>query len=60
VPFTENALLVIGSESHGIHPQNFDFINKKITIPAFGNAESLNASIATSIIVDNFKRISIR
>jgi TrmH family RNA methyltransferase len=60
VPFTENALLVIGSESHGIHPRNFDFINKKITIPAFGNAESLNASIATSIIVDNFKRISIR
>lgn len=59
IEYTKNALLVIGSESHGIHPQNFDLINKKITIPAFGNAESLNASIATSIIVDNFKRISI-
>ena len=59
-PFTHNSLLVIGSESHGIHPSLFQLINKKITIPSFGNAESLNASIATSIIVDNFKRIAIQ
>jgi len=58
-PFTKNSLLVIGSESHGIHPSHFKLINKKITIPSFGNAESLNASIATSIIVDNFKRMTI-
>lgn len=58
-PFTKNSLLVIGSESHGIHPSHFELINKKITIPSFGNAESLNASIATSIIVDNFKRMTI-
>jgi TrmH family RNA methyltransferase len=59
-PFTHNSLLVIGSESHGIHPSHFELINKKITIPSFGNAESLNASIATSIIVDNFKRMAIQ
>ena len=31
-------------------------ISKKITIPAFGQAESLNVAMASGIILDNIKR----
>ena len=48
--------LVIGSESHGIRTEILPFISEKITIPGFGNAESLNAAVATGIILDNFSR----
>jgi TrmH family RNA methyltransferase len=52
----KNAFLVIGSESHGISEEVGKFIQRKITIPKFGNAESLNAAMATAVILDNFKR----
>lgn len=48
----ENITLVIGSESHGISPKLEKYITNKITIPRYGQAESLNASIATAIILD--------
>src|SRR5438128_1706538 len=44
-----NALLIVGSESHGI-PQNWiDQCDEKITLPMPGNFESLNAAVAGSI-----------
>ena len=46
----------MGSESHGIREQVAPYINQKITIPAFGGAESLNVAMATGIILDNIKR----
>ena len=49
-------ILLIGSESHGISPQLAEFIHTKITIPAFGQAESLNAGVATAILLDNLSR----
>jgi TrmH family RNA methyltransferase len=48
--------LVIGSESHGISPEIEKLINTKITIPRVGLAESLNAAVATGIILDNIFR----
>jgi TrmH family RNA methyltransferase len=54
--FAAKGLLVMGSESHGIREQVAPFINQKITIPAFGGAESLNVAMATGIILDNIKR----
>ncbi|MFA7082572.1 MAG: RNA methyltransferase [Bacteroidales bacterium] len=56
------ALIIIGSESHGISPEIRPLITHPITIPSFSlaqSAESLNASIATSIIVSEFKRREI-
>jgi len=44
--------LVIGSESHGIRKELEWYITDKITIPRFGGAESLNAWVATGIILD--------
>lgn len=48
--------LVIGNESRGIAEDLEKFIQNKITIPTFGTAESLNAGVATGIILDNFRR----
>jgi TrmH family RNA methyltransferase len=50
------AYLVIGSESHGIRPPLEKYITDKITIPCYGEAESLNAWVATAIILDNLRR----
>ncbi len=44
--------LVIGSESHGIRPYLEPYITDKITIPRFGDAESLNAWVATAVILE--------
>lgn len=52
-------IIIIGSESHGISNEILPLINNPITIPNFSinqRAESLNASIATGIIVSEFKR----
>ena len=44
--------LVIGSEAHGISSGLEKYITDKITIPRFGSAESLNAGVATAVILD--------
>ncbi|MCE2571325.1 RNA methyltransferase [Motilimonas eburnea] len=52
----QSGIIVLGSESHGIRGAVADSINHKITIPNFGQAESLNVAMAGAIILDNFKR----
>jgi TrmH family RNA methyltransferase len=52
----KSAFIVMGSESHGISSSVANLITDKITIPSFGQAESLNVAMATGIILDNFKR----
>ena len=47
------AILVIGSEGNGISEAVLPFITNKITIPKIGGAESLNAAVATGIIVSH-------
>jgi RNA methyltransferase, TrmH family len=56
VEFNTQGVVVMGSESHGISEQVAQFISHPITIPAFGEAESLNVAMATGIILDNIKR----
>jgi TrmH family RNA methyltransferase len=46
--------LVIGNEGKGINENLQPYITKKISIKRFGEAESLNAAIATAIICDHF------
>jgi TrmH family RNA methyltransferase len=58
--FQEDSILIIGSESHGISPGIQQYVNHKITIPRFrtdNKPESLNASIATAIMISEIKRI---
>ncbi|MCK8082002.1 RNA methyltransferase [Vibrio sp. 1CM24A] len=54
--FTANGILLMGSESHGIREHAAKYVTDKITIPAFGGAESLNVAMATGIILDNMRR----
>jgi len=56
----KEGILVIGSESHGIREKVHPFITNRISIPNFSKgqnkAESLNASIATAILLSEMKR----
>ncbi|NOH98894.1 RNA methyltransferase [Vibrio sp. 99-70-13A1] len=54
--FSAEGILLMGSESHGIREEAAKFVTDKITIPAFGGAESLNVAMATGIILDNIRR----
>ncbi|AYV24194.1 RNA methyltransferase [Vibrio mediterranei] len=54
--FSSEGILLMGSESHGVRPDAAQYVTDKITIPAFGGAESLNVAMATGIILDNFRR----
>ena len=47
-------LIVIGNESRGISPTVEKLIAHRITIPRYGKAESLNAGVATAIVLDVF------
>ena len=52
----KNGILLIGNEGNGINENLLSVVNTPITIPKRGNAESLNASIATAIFCDSFAR----
>jgi TrmH family RNA methyltransferase len=54
--FAPVANIVIWNESHGISQEIEKFITDKITIPRFWKAESLNAWVATWVILDNILR----
>jgi RNA methyltransferase, TrmH family len=54
--FPKAGILVIGNESNGIRDEVISLLNDKLMIPRFGEAESLNAAIATSIFLWELKR----
>jgi TrmH family RNA methyltransferase len=45
-----NAVVVIGSEGRGLSPTVAARVTRRITIPRFGSAESLNAAVAAGIV----------
>ena len=53
MPKIKEGLLLIGSEGKGISNELLPFISQKITIPKRGGAESLNAAVATGIILSH-------
>lgn len=58
IDFPKDGILLIGNESNGIPTPLLSLISEKITIPRFGEAESLNAGVAAAIILDNWRRNS--
>ncbi len=44
-------LILIGNESKGIRADLLNLVTSQLTIPRFGGAESLNAAVATGIII---------
>jgi len=54
--FPTNGILLMGNESNGINREIEKIVTQKITIPAYGQTESLNVAIATAVCLDNWKR----
>ena len=54
----DDAIIMVGNEGKGLRPELIKLANRKISIPLYGGAESLNAAVATAIICDNFRRQS--
>ncbi|MEX8548630.1 MAG: TrmH family RNA methyltransferase [Mucilaginibacter sp.] len=54
--FGSEGLILMGNEGNGIRPEIQDLINRQITIPQTGKAESLNVAIATAIFCNEISR----
>jgi TrmH family RNA methyltransferase len=46
-------IIVVGNESKGVSTELVKLANEQITIPGKGKAESLNAAVATGIILSH-------
>jgi TrmH family RNA methyltransferase len=51
----EEGFILIGNESKGISNELLKMASKRITVPKYGNAESLNAAVATGIILSHLR-----
>ncbi len=52
----KSAFIIIGNEANGISEELAATTQHKLSIPPFGQAESLNAAVAAAIIMSEFKR----
>lgn len=55
--FKSPAYIVIGNEGQGISPAVGQFVTARVSIPGVEGAESLNAAVATGIVLDNLSRL---
>ena len=51
----KEGILIIGNEANGVSNEVMELVDKKINIPRIGEAESLNAAVATGIILSHIK-----
>lgn len=56
----EEAFLILGNEGNGISESVKRYITKAITIPRFGEAESLNVAVSAAIFCSELKRNSAK
>ncbi len=54
--FEKNCLVLLGSESHGVHVPLISSVKKRIGIPSYGRTESLNVAVSAAVICDNYRR----
>ena len=54
--FGREGLIVMGNEGNGLRPEIQNLVNKAITIPRIGKAESLNVAIATALFCSEITR----
>ena len=55
LPKIKEGIILIGNESKGVQDDLFQLASKRITIPRYGHAESLNAAVAAGIILSHIK-----
>lgn len=58
--YKKNLILVVGNEGNGISDKVYNISDEKFIIPMPGNAESLNAGVATSIIIFEIVRQNLK
>ncbi len=56
ISFEQKGTLLIGNEARGVAADLLKFVTTEVSIPSFGNAESLNAAVATGILLWEIKR----
>ncbi|GAB3995392.1 RNA methyltransferase [Spirosoma daeguense] len=56
--FATSGYLIMGNESNGISPNVAQYVTQRVTIPRYGEAESLNVGIATAVLLDNIRRVA--
>jgi TrmH family RNA methyltransferase len=56
IDFRKGGWIIIGNEAKGISAEIEKLVKVRITIPRYGRAESLNAAMATGIILDAVKQ----
>lgn len=56
INLSAEGIILMGNEARGISDKLSPMVTRKITIPSFGQAESLNVAVATAVICDNFRR----
>ena len=54
--WTEPALVVFGSEAHGLRPGQLDQVAQKVVIPMDGKVESLNLAVSAAVILFEARR----
>lgn len=52
--WSSNTLLIIGEEGVGITPETIELCDQFVYIPQFGSVRSLNAGVASGIIMNDF------
>ena len=55
----QKKVIVIGNEANGVSKEVMDLADSKIKIPMLGKTESLNASVATGILLYEYVRQKI-
>ena len=53
---TKPSIVIMGNESEGVSEEIMSLVNEKLKIPIEAEAESFNVSIATAIVLAEFKR----
>lgn len=53
-------IIVIGNEANGVSKEILNLANEKVIIPMLGKTESLNASVATGVILYEYVRQKIK
>jgi TrmH family RNA methyltransferase len=56
VKFGNEGYIILGNEGNGISEKAKKFIDTAVTIPRFGNAESLNVAVSAAILCSELKR----
>lgn len=54
--FDTESLIILGNEGNGIRPSILELLDYRITIPAFGQAESLNVAVAATVFCSEIAR----